>query len=90
MTTLYRNIRIVIPALILVWQLPLAAQDVAQNAQNAQNIAAREVARRQAGIAQGKTALEHGQAAAVENGSADFPGRCLCVNRDGNREEGKE
>jgi general secretion pathway protein D len=63
MTTLYRNIRIVIPALILVWQLPLAAQEVAQNAQNAQNIAAREVARRQAGLAQGKTALERGQAA---------------------------
>ena len=56
MTTFYRNIRIVIPALILMWQLPLAAQ-------NAENIAAREVARRQAGIAQGKTALEHGQAA---------------------------
>ncbi len=56
MTTFYRNICIVIPTLILMWQLPLAAQ-------NAENIAAREVARRQAGIAQGKTALEHGQAA---------------------------
>ena len=60
MTTFYRNVRIVIPALILVWQLPLAAQEVAQNVQN---IAEREVARRQAGIAQGKTALQRGQAA---------------------------
>jgi general secretion pathway protein D len=60
MTTFYRNIRIVIPALILVWQLPLAAQEVAQNVQN---IAEREIARRQAGIAQGKTALARGQAA---------------------------
>ena len=32
----------------------------------------------------------HGQAAAVDNGSADFPGRCLCVNRDGDREESKK
>ena len=60
MTTFYRNVRIVIPALILVWQLPLAAQEVAQNVQN---IAEREIARRQAGIAQGKTALARGQAA---------------------------
>jgi hypothetical protein len=60
MTTFYRNIRIVIPALILVWQLPLAAQEVAQNVQN---IAEREIARRQVGIAQGKTALARGQAA---------------------------
>ncbi|MEP6709405.1 MAG: hypothetical protein ABJB32_04670, partial [Verrucomicrobiota bacterium] len=58
MTTFYRNICIVIPALILVWQLPLAAQNMAQNVQN---IAEREIARRQAGVAQGKAALERGQ-----------------------------